>query len=202
MLKDRFRAEKVFINHFGESNQLIGQLNFAKMAERSEAKSAKRSFASKYFNFFFRREASLRPFRFATLFLAKFSTLISRRSEALRQNISNFNFWREASLRAFSFVSLSHFNPGTHILGPDPGSAYFGLYLYFNAVHSLRDPVFMKLKFIEDFIFFGQKNFFDQISKVNFTEKFWCQQNSIKRASRFLLKQIWLGWFKLLETEK
>ena len=48
---------------------------------------------------------------------------------------------------------LVWFNPGTHILGPDPVSAYFGLYLYFNAVQSSRDLVFMGLKFVEDLIF-------------------------------------------------
>ena len=37
------------------------------MAERSEAKSAKRSFASKYFKFYFWREASLRASCFAAL---------------------------------------------------------------------------------------------------------------------------------------
>ena len=36
-----------YLNPCGESNKLIVELNPLKMAERSEAKSAKRSFASK-----------------------------------------------------------------------------------------------------------------------------------------------------------
>ena len=58
-------------------------------------------------------------------------------------------------------------NPGTHILGPDPVSAYFGLYLYFNAVQSLRDPVFMGLKFIEDLIFLVKKSFLTNFQKLS-----------------------------------
>jgi len=41
-----------FFNPCGESDKLIVHLNFAKIAERGEAKSAKQSFASKYFYFF------------------------------------------------------------------------------------------------------------------------------------------------------
>jgi len=61
--------------------------------------------------------------------------------------------------------SWADFNPGTHILGPDPVSAYFGLYLYFNAIQSSRDLVFMGVKFIEDFIFLVQKNFLTKFQK-------------------------------------
>ena len=39
------------LNPFGKSDQLIVLLDFAKIAERCEAKSAKRCFASKYFGF-------------------------------------------------------------------------------------------------------------------------------------------------------
>ena len=51
-------------------------------------------------------------------------------------------------------------NPGTHILGPDPFSACFCVYLNFNLVQSSNDLMLIDLKFIEDFIFFLVKKFF------------------------------------------
>ena len=61
------RSARNLLNPCGKSDQLIVHFNFAKMAERSEAKSAKRSFASKMKILIFWREASLRAFCFATL---------------------------------------------------------------------------------------------------------------------------------------
>jgi hypothetical protein len=45
------------INRCGQNNQLVVNLNFAKMTERSEAKSAKQSFASKYIKFLFSKKS-------------------------------------------------------------------------------------------------------------------------------------------------
>jgi len=89
----------------------------------------------------------------------------------LEGQIAFLTHYTKSSSVVASF-GIKDFNPGTHILGPDPVSAYFCLYLYFNALQSSRDLVFMGLKFIEDFIFLVKKNFFDQILKVSFTEKF------------------------------
>ena len=47
----KFIPFNIVFNPCGESDQLIVHLNVAKMVERSEAKSAKRSFASKYLLF-------------------------------------------------------------------------------------------------------------------------------------------------------
>ena len=50
-----------------KNNHLIVQWNIANMAERSEAKSAKRNCASNILKFCFWREASFQAFSFASL---------------------------------------------------------------------------------------------------------------------------------------
>ena len=63
-------------------------------------------------------------------------------------------------------------NPGTHILGPDPVSAYFGLYLCFNDVQSSWDHMFMGLTFIEDYIFLVKKSFLTKFKKLALQRNF------------------------------
>jgi len=61
------------MNPCRDSDQLIVNLNFAKMAERSEAKSAKRSFASNILIFIF--DTKLRFALLASLCSAIFSEI-------------------------------------------------------------------------------------------------------------------------------
>ena len=80
-------------------------------------------------------------------------------------------------------------NPGTHILGPDPVSAYFGLYLYFNAVQSSRDLVFMGLKFIEDYIFLSKKIFFESPNLTSFAKWLFSSVTDQMVGLKFFLRE-------------
>jgi len=55
------------------------------------------------------------------------------------------------------------FNPGTHMLGPVPFSAFYSLYPYINVVQSSRNHMFTELEFIVDFIFLVKKIFLTQL---------------------------------------
>jgi len=88
------------------------------------------------------------------------------------------------------------------MLGPVPFSAFYGLYLCFNVVRSSRNHMFIELKFIVDFIFLVKKIFLTKFQELATQRNF--DVNKIPSTGRpvFLLKQIWLGWFKFYETKK
>jgi acid phosphatase class B len=73
--------------------------------------------------------------------------------------------------RAISSEVIS-FNSGTHTAHLNEQRPFFLIFLDDNARNMQNYPISIGLFFIEDFIFLVKKNFFDQILKVSFKEKF------------------------------
>jgi len=69
-------------------------------------------------------------------------------------------------------LPLNTFNSGARAAHLNEQRPFFLNFLDDNARNMQNYPISIGLSFIEDFIFLVKKNFFDQVLKVSFKEKF------------------------------